>query len=627
MSLFQKALRKCKGAFTFKKIKERKEFHRIINDIFNFEPSTLPLEFSQLTVQDISNKIQGNECFFYNKINHGFWDHLVYAQKAIKENSNFSSSDFDKRFNSRGLFDDGFVEGLLSLLKEERPGTHFHAVSCQAFSNSEQYVLLPRFSKKEPLVKLMQEYSPPSCQFYNGTMWKDSVLSGEFLDFILSLKGKNLVVVGPESLSVVGDLFEFKSFSHIVIHRTKARLMCKETLNEIIEKHESFNGEHSVFLLQAATLATYFICKLSGKLKNVCMVDVGMALDVFTPDVLRKSFFGKFFHNDMKPLYLDYVPKWQDDENLNEAFFSQVCQAHALDYKSIDEVGSSVNFSEQYIKAYLNLSDDRQVKGFSNIRKAWLAILGAHGQQDEGARWLACASSDLHLHEFPNVTFVDCDLNGVLSLSAVSKVDLKNYDGMIVTNPFGLLGNLDKHINFCQKNNLKIIFDNSYALSTPLHKAQVDEVIVIAQCAFIIGNENYLSDLGDEEVVDENAFRRVNQYLFELPENNLFQKSQYSRSNFLARELGGELLYSSKAIPVNIQPKFSPIVFKNEVISDVDSVFLSRYYKPADISCKNAFYLYEHTVCLSTEKGMVHVSNDDIVLACKASFFTEGGFV
>ena len=138
MSLFKKVLQRCRRLKFSIKTKKSNDFQNTIDRIFDFKPNDSPLSFSPLSVEDVSNKVQNNECFFYNKINHGFWDHLIYARNALKENKDFSLEDFEKRFISHGLFHENFSENLLLMLKETSTEVYFHAVSYQAFSGSDQ---------------------------------------------------------------------------------------------------------------------------------------------------------------------------------------------------------------------------------------------------------------------------------------------------------------------------------------------------------------------------------------------------------------------------------------------------------------------------------------------------------
>ncbi len=78
-------------------------------------------------------------------------------------------------------------------------------------------------------------------------------------------------------------------------------------------------------------------------------------------------------------------------------------------------------------------------------------------------RWVGSAFSFKNLGRgyFADMHFLDCDAEGMLDLLALQAMPQDSYDGIIVTNPFGLCTKFAPYIHFAKATGKKLIIDNA----------------------------------------------------------------------------------------------------------------------------------------------------------------------
>ncbi len=78
-------------------------------------------------------------------------------------------------------------------------------------------------------------------------------------------------------------------------------------------------------------------------------------------------------------------------------------------------------------------------------------------------RWVGSAFSFKNLGRgyFADMTFLDCDRRGVLDLAALEKLPPDSYDGIVVTNPFGMHSGFEDFIRFARATGKKLLIDNA----------------------------------------------------------------------------------------------------------------------------------------------------------------------
>lgn len=85
-------------------------------------------------------------------------------------------------------------------------------------------------------------------------------------------------------------------------------------------------------------------------------------------------------------------------------------------------------------------------------------------------RWVASAYTfqNLGRGRFGDVLFLDCDDRGLLDMQALETLDPVSYDGIIVTNPFGLYQDFSDYTAFARRAGKRLLLDNASGFHTQL---------------------------------------------------------------------------------------------------------------------------------------------------------------
>ena len=76
------------------------------------------------------------------------------------------------------------------------------------------------------------------------------------------------------------------------------------------------------------------------------------------------------------------------------------------------------------------------------------------------------------------VRMFDCDYSGFLDLDQVESASPAEWDGMIVTNTFGLATKLDRYVDFCRQRGKPLIIDSALAFPPLPHKDHYADVML-----------------------------------------------------------------------------------------------------------------------------------------------------
>lgn len=154
-------------------------------------------------------------------------------------------------------------------------------------------------------------------------------------------------------------------------------------------------------------------------------------------------------------LNLDWVPKKSIDTiKINDLLKPCIETGRFTNY------GPNVELLEKYILTNFNIDDSKSVIIVSNGTVALHVLTSAiNYYHNKDIQWAtqsftfpASAQGTLS-----NVKIIDIDKNGGIDLTKINS----DIQGLIVTNIFGNVVDINKYINFCKINNKFIIFDNA----------------------------------------------------------------------------------------------------------------------------------------------------------------------
>lgn len=126
--------------------------------------------------------------------------------------------------------------------------------------------------------------------------------------------------------------------------------------------------------------------------------------------------------------------------------------------------------AEKYEK-HFNLSAERAVTPCANGGIGLEALARfLEIKFDSPIRWVGSSFSFNNLGRgyFNDMHFVDCTEQGILSLTALEEFGLGNFDGFVVTNPFGPWHDFEPFIEFAKKHNKFMLIDNAAGLNEKL---------------------------------------------------------------------------------------------------------------------------------------------------------------
>lgn len=121
---------------------------------------------------------------------------------------------------------------------------------------------------------------------------------------------------------------------------------------------------------------------------------------------------------------------------------------------------------ERAIETHLGLPEDRRAVTTSSGTAALDALVGLDEHRTgRRGRWVVSAFGFWCTRQGPlaDAIVVDCDEHGMLSLDALAALDPASYDGVIVTNVFGLAGDLSRYVDFCRARDKVLICDAAAA--------------------------------------------------------------------------------------------------------------------------------------------------------------------
>ncbi|SLN53172.1 DegT/DnrJ/EryC1/StrS aminotransferase family protein [Roseovarius litorisediminis] len=228
---------------------------------------------------------------------------------------------------------------------------------------------------------------------------------------------------------------------------------------------------------------------------------------------------------------------------------------------------------------------------------------------------------------------VDCDPDGVLSLSALEGLDPNSFDGLIVTNPFGLMTDFSAFAAWQHKTGKPMLIDNAAGISPDvpdlpdqafsLHHTKPygfgeGGLAVVSEDDF----EPFLRLLEYTPLPDGEAPYWVNNgklselsaasHLMRLetqPEWAPLYAEQASRIDSIAESTVLKTLIKSNT-PAMSRPYLAPFPIPVSVLPN-KFVVLGKYYKPLEDS-PNARSIYDHVINIPTNPGLSKLSREQI---------------
>jgi dTDP-4-amino-4,6-dideoxygalactose transaminase len=468
--------------------------------------------------------IKARRPFASTKINHGFWERLVVCERLRNEGIN-DPVELDRISGEAPyLFETGFHDELLQLLNRlpSMRGKIDFSASPYAFAACRRIEGTPAVGLAATNA-VIERAVPAQFRNSDSLTWKNSVSDGSLVNFFHSLRLRNVVLIGPRWLDRFGLFAGIERFQHIEIDPRGARQMRHSFLREVEEAHQP--AEDTVYLIQAGTYATWLVLKLQESLDRATLIDPGIVLDLcYLPQIEQRNW-ARAARHDVVTSIIATNPHWPDHSLFfvpNLPVENRSKQWHLFRYGILPEVSEltglpartdtdgldrpSFEFRPVQFVEDKKIDENRlnEIMSLSRLMNHWtnfgpvsralelvlarllaipptrtcvvcasgtvalttLAGLNAVKSQ-RPIRWVSSAFSYFALASGPfaeSTIYVDCDEAGFLDLDAVKRLPESEWDGLIVTNLFGLKSDLDGYRRFAAERGKVLIVDGAAAL-------------------------------------------------------------------------------------------------------------------------------------------------------------------
>jgi dTDP-4-amino-4,6-dideoxygalactose transaminase len=609
----------------------------------------------------------------YTKINHGFWEALADVYEVLgRPVPRRKWAEADRIAKRKSLFSSGFAPELLRLLndvaREDDPVFHI-GLELSAWPGDDRVIGTP--FKPERSLPVLAEYLQMFPRRTDGLLLKKAVMDGRIGEFFDLLAGNPVLIVGPDYIAPLKEIRALKHANFIAIHPNEARDHRDETERAISAWLDDRREARPTVLIQAGTLAPYWILRLRKRYPGASWVDGGLAFSIAAPEDLLKRPWGKVYRREIVRTFnnLSDRPDLPEQDRLEfvETAMADIVDSYADSHAT--EGPSTVSFVERKpvdsARIFRFLEGAETYNRWANRGPAWYALSKAyetHFSNLEGKRVIPCANGGMALealialHEvragrrlrwcvsafgFANTgrgrlsdaLKIDCDARGVLSIQKLRRLDPESFDGVIVTNPFGLLKDFSTFTKWQEETGKPLLIDNAAGVSPAVPNLPYQSLSLHHTKPYGFG-EGGLAVVPEDEA---EAVLRLLEYtqleaaeapywvnngkLSELaasgqlmrletqPEWAPLYQMQAIRIEAIAASIGLEPLLSSD-VPAMSRPFLAPVPVTVSALSN-DRFIIGKYYKPLSPT-PEAGRIYEHIVNIPSHPDMQRVSRAEI---------------
>jgi hypothetical protein len=450
-----------------------------------------------------------------------------------------------------------------------------------AFRGQDRFLGLTR----DPRVTLdlAESTLPPGYLPFEGTAWKDATPTGEIHPVYRALAGRDLVVVAPDRLARFGERVGAARSVHVPVHPTHERNRRHATLRRTVAACRMF-GPGTVVMVQAGFPATRLTLRLHREVPDVFVLDMGRALDVFAPDVLARTPWGRLFPVEHSHDPLAPSPASPTAEPSSPPPASPRPPERAL---------------EEALRAVAGIPDGVEVRLVPDLSWA-LRHVGA------GPGWVAPAFAPEAIVS-SGAELTDTDPQGVLDPEGVAPGT-----GALVWNPFGVATTLGATLERLGDRPVVVVnpFDGRFEGRFERPTVEVLDLTALGTTLVAVAGP---AGIPDAPVDPEEAVRAA-EALATLPRIRGRRLGQYNRVVVAARDAGFRPLHPSVAMdPDQATPLWVPVVAPSRVgtVPD-DPLGIARPDGRAVRRLRRSRALLNRTLLLPVTGAMEAVSQHEI---------------
>jgi dTDP-4-amino-4,6-dideoxygalactose transaminase len=298
-------------------------------------PSALYQLEAEVTREDpvfdrMLKSLQTNTPIVYSKINHNFWERLVFLDRA---GVSYLEDDPEKARATdalrgaigrppKALVETGFVAELLELM-QNMPLDDDSFIFCPGLDampdgHRLQGIPLEKLSLCEDKIA---EHVPFSPHAGDGLEFKRALVNGRFSDFATSLKEKRFLLVANADLAKFPEFIGASDCEFIEIHGSEARYNREGILKQIQDWTEQSEENKCVVVQAGGALATWLAARLYATDRSLTFLDIGNALCICNPAAVFGRIFGALYRPRILSVMNAIHPGWFEKNSETVAVF------------------------------------------------------------------------------------------------------------------------------------------------------------------------------------------------------------------------------------------------------------------------------------------------------------------
>lgn len=435
------------------------------------------------------------ENFSFIKINHGFWEGIADAYAAYGEPIAAKHHVAADRVARRPFFfEGGFVDELLQLLRKAVRSPDralFIGLELSAWPGDEALVGTPvRPERSNPVVK---EFRTANTADVDGLLLKRAVMDGEILKLFDTLRSMRVILVGPQYIEPLGQAAGWEHFEFLPIHPKNARKTRLHTETQLRSLLDQPCERATCVLLQAGTLAPYWILRLRDLYPRTRWIDGGLAFSIASPEDLLERHWGQVYRKEILSTYRQLQGSrslpvrnligeigegvqraLQETQNARKVAF---VERKSIDTARLEAFLRPAELQNRWANRgplwhilgdayhrHLRVPKEFRIVPCANGGLALMALAALHASKAQRRlRWVVSAFGFYNTTRGPffDAQIVDCDDEGLLRIQALQDLDPNSYDGIIVTNVFGLARDFTQYAEHARRHRKILMLDNA----------------------------------------------------------------------------------------------------------------------------------------------------------------------
>ena len=284
------------------------------SQLLEFEPTQSDPVFDRVV-----NAITLESPVSYAKINHAFWERLVFLDRmgvSYRETDPVKAREIDQLQGLIGrpplaFVETGFVGELLDLLSSvpTEDTSFLFGAGLQGLPASDRLQGIP-FEDATRCKEKIQQYVPASRYFGDGLEFKRSLVTGRFTEIASLLKERSFLLVANKDLARFPEFVGAGPCKILEIHGAAARYDRESILSSIRQVTEA-NPSISIVILQCGgALSTWLTIRLRAYRADLSVLDIGNALCICNPAAIFGRIYGKLFRSQILATMERIHPGW-----------------------------------------------------------------------------------------------------------------------------------------------------------------------------------------------------------------------------------------------------------------------------------------------------------------------------